>query len=295
MRGASSRRGLTLSELLVIFAIIGVLLAIIVPAVQYVREAAHRAQCAHNLHQVGLALHQYHGSYGRLPPGISYQGGLDPQPFMSWQARLLPFLEREDLWRTTLDAYLRNPRFLIDPPHVGLSTALPVYLCPSDGRTEVDTRNGRIAFTSYLGVEGVNQFRRDGVLYVDSRTRLTEVYDGLSGTLFVGERPPSADGGFGWWYAGEGQSKDGSGDTVLGVNELNVNPAYGPGCPRGPYHFTAGDIRNQCDAYHFWSHHPGGAHFLFGDGGVRFLKYSANDLMPALATRAAGEAVELPE
>jgi prepilin-type processing-associated H-X9-DG protein len=151
-----------------------------------------------------------------------------------------------------------------------------------------------VAFTIYLGVEGISQFTQDGMLFLDSTVRLTDALDGLSNTLLVGERPPSTDEVWGWWYAGEGQGKDGSGDMVLGVRERNT---YIPGtCPKGPYHYGPGNLYNQCDCLHFWSLHPGGgANFLFGDGAIRFVAYSADPIMPALATRAGGEAVDLPD
>src|SRR5207244_2898670 len=144
------------------------------------------------------------------------------------------------------------------------------------------------------GVEGTNQTTKDGVLFLDSRVRLEDVKDGTSHTLMVGERPPSADLVFGWWYAGWGQSKDGSGDMVLGVRERYVSD-LAPGCPRGPYAYGPGKVNNQCDTFHFWSTHIGGAHFLFADGSVHFLLYSAAPLLPALATRAGGESVTVPE
>jgi prepilin-type processing-associated H-X9-DG protein len=173
---------------------------------------------------------------------------------------------------------------------------MPVYLCPGDGRIHtVGGLNGVLrAFTSYLGVEGIDQFGQEGVLFLDSTIRLTDITDGASNTLMVGERPPSANGILGWWYAGEGQSKDGSGDMVLGVRGRCVS-LYCAGCPSGPYDFQPGRVRNQCDAMHFWSLHPGGANFLFADGSARFLAYPVNPLMPALATRAGDEVAQPPE
>jgi prepilin-type processing-associated H-X9-DG protein len=96
----------------------------------------------------------------------------------------------------------------------------------------------------------------------------------------------------GWWYAGTGQSDDGSAAAVMSVRERVVS-IWGFGCLPGPYHFTPGRLDNQCDAFHFWSLHSGGANFLFADGSVRFPPYSADAVLPALATRAGGEVVAL--
>ncbi len=151
-----------------------------------------------------------------------------------------------------------------------------------------------VAFTDYLGVEGINQNRKDGVLFLDSTVRFADITDGTSNTLAVGERPPSTDGWYGWWYAGWGQNQDGSADMVLGVREKNYS-ARAASCPIGPYEYGPGRPDNMCDTFHFWSHHPGGANFLFADGSVHFLPYSARAVMRALATRAGGEAVLPPE
>jgi hypothetical protein len=86
----------------------------------------------------------------------------------------------------------------------------------------------------------------------------------------------------------------GSGDAVLGVRAKN-NGEFAPDCPTGPYGFRSGKLTDPCSAYGFWSLHAGGANFLSCDGGVRFVRYEADALMPALATRAGGESVEMPE
>jgi prepilin-type processing-associated H-X9-DG protein len=136
----------------------------------------------------------------------------------------------------------------------------------------------------------------DGVLFIDSRVRIADITDGTSNTIIVGERPPSADFWYGWWYAGYGQQGTGSGDMLLGAREQNAsgNP-FVFGCSPGPYHFAPGKVDNQCDLFHFWSLHSGGAYFLFADGSVHFLTYDADSVLPALATRAGREAVELPD
>lgn len=291
MKLRPSPRGYTLLEVLVVIAIMGVLTALLLAAVQRTRERANQLACQNKLHQIALALQNYHDVHGSLPPGVSYRNGTDPYPFMSWNTRLLPFLEQDALWNLAVAAFAKDPRFLNNPPHVDLVTFVPLFACPSDPlnfQTRTLAGTFRVAFTDYLGVEGTNQFSKDGLLYLDSQVRLTGISDGTSNTLMVGERPPSADGVLGWWYAGEGQSQDGSADMVLGVREMNAS-VYAPNCPAGPYGYGPGNGQNQCDVFHFWSFHPGGAHFLFADGSVHFLPYAAASVLPALATRAGGE------
>jgi prepilin-type N-terminal cleavage/methylation domain-containing protein/prepilin-type processing-associated H-X9-DG protein len=289
--------GFTLVELLVVIAIIAILIGLLLSAVQRVRESANQTRCMNNLRQIGLALHGYHTAQSCFPPGVGFQNGKDPFPFLAWSGRILPFLEQEGLWARTEQAFQQDRFFRNDPPHVGLATVLQVYVCPSDPATHTlaDFGNGiRVALTDYLGVEGTNQFREDGILYLDSQVRFADVTDGTSNTLLVGERPPSPDRVFGWWYGGWGQSQDGSADTLLGARELNVYPELAS-CPRGPYAFSPGNLRNPCDIFHFWSlHRGGGVNFLFADGSVRFITYAANPIMPALATRGGGESVDVP-
>jgi prepilin-type processing-associated H-X9-DG protein len=252
-----------------------------------------------HLKQIGLALHNYHDLHSRLPPGCSYLNGKDPYPHMSWMTRLLPYLEQQALWDQAVAAFEQN-KFFETPPHSTiLGQILPIFTCPADPRTSEPLFLAQVGLdvapTAYQGIEGTNQFKRDGVLYLDSRIRFASVLDGTSNTLMVGERPPSADKRIGWWYAGWGQEKDGSADSVLGVNELNTYAGTQGSCPPGPYQFGPGTIDNQCDVFHYWSLHPGGANFLFVDGSVHFLSYDAVGIMPALATRAGGEPVSLSD
>lgn len=288
-----ARRGLTLVESLVTVAIVLVLVALIMPAVQRVRDRAQRAGCADHLRQIGLALHHYHGAHDTLPPGVRRPP--DPYPYLTWHARLLPFLEQEPLWGQTVKAFGRESNFVVNPPHAGLSTPVEVFLCPADGRKQAQTPHGfTAAVTDYLAVGGTDYRKRDGVLYLDSKVRFADILDGISNTLMVGERPPSATFYYGWWYAGIGQKFDGSADSVLGVSELNVSFRT-PGCPTGPHQFGPGQISNPCDVFHFWSLHFNGAHFLFADGSVHYLNYAGALLLPALATRAGNEAVTAPD
>lgn len=289
------RRAFSLVELLVVLAIIAVLIALLIPAVQAIRAAALRTECANNLKQIGLAAHQYHDIFKTFPAGIRVKQFKDPNVMASWLTQLLPYLEQEGLWRTTQDAYKQVLNPYQNPPHVGLATPIPLFYCPSEPRG-LEARLAPkskylVAFTCYLGVNGQDFNSRDGVLFPDSRIRLTDISDGSSNTLFAGERPPSANDQFGWWYAGAGQVSTGSGDVLLGVREQNVT-IYGLGCKQGPYSFEPGRIHNQCDMYHFWSPHAGGAQFLFADGTVHFLHYTVDPLMPALASRAGNDSIQ---
>jgi prepilin-type N-terminal cleavage/methylation domain-containing protein len=292
------RRAFSLIELLVVIALLGVLLGLLLPAVQKVRAAAARIQCTNNLKQIGLALHNYHDTNSALPPGVTSSRSGDPYRRMAWLTRLLPFLEHDPLWRATVAAYQHERRPFTDPPHVGFGTPVRLFSCPADGRTsepQVTHRNRRPALTSYVGVLGTAYDQTDGVLFLDSGVRLTDIADGTSNTVMAGERPPSADFWYGWWYAGVGQAGTGSADMLLGARERNWRGPYVKHCPEGPYRFQEGRVTEQCDLFHFWSLHSGGGHFLFASGAVRFLAYSADPLLPALATRSGGEPVALPD
>jgi prepilin-type N-terminal cleavage/methylation domain-containing protein/prepilin-type processing-associated H-X9-DG protein len=288
------RHAFSLVELLVVVFIISVLIALLLPAVQRVRDSAARAQCSNNLRQLGLALHHYHNVARVFPPGMRWQKGKDPMPASSWLTQILPYVEQQPLWLVTQDAYRQSPSPFKNPPHGGLGTVIALFVCPADGRGSAAQLAQReklmVALTSYLGVEGKDVTTNDGILFRDSHVRTTDVTDGLSNTLLVGERPASPDFQFGWWYAGAGQSFTGSCDMVLGVQEQNLSPTMTGACPPGAYRFAPGKFDNPCDMYHFWSPHPGGAQFLLADGSVRFLVYAAAPLMPALASRAGSEA-----
>ena len=297
----SSRPGFTLIELLVVIGIIAVLMGLLLSAVQNVRAAAARLKCQNNLKQLALALHQHHDTLGALPPGHRSFANRDRMPYSGWPLSSLPFLEQAPLLDQAAVAYLSNPN-PFKPPHPGLSTVVPVFTCPSDGRTDspqIAVRTGtRVALLSYLGVAGRDAVAtRDGMLFQDSKTRFADATDGLSNTLLLGERPPSADFQFGWWYAGVGQQFTGSADLVLGVREPNLLlVTVGSPCGPGNYPFMpASGLNDPCGVFHFWSPHPGGANFALADGAIRFVRYAADPLMPALASRAGGEPAAVPE
>jgi len=124
---------------------------------------------------------------------------------------------------------------------------------------------------------------------VSSRSAARTVSARCADPWLPSERPASTDFQFGWWYAGVGQRWTGSLDMILGVEEQNTMPVTKGSCPPGTYKFAPGRFDNQCDMYHFWSPHAGGgANFLFADGSVHFLAYTAAPVLPQIATRAGG-------
>lgn len=297
-----TRRGFTLVEVLVVIAIVALLAGLTIAGVQHARHAASRTECSNHLRQIGLSLHQYHDHYKHLPSGLIHPAlppgvfgpNTDPYPFSTWQMRILPFLEQNALWSAITVAYSQDPYFLMDnPPHWVRDVPIPLFLCPADGdRDPASTAPAdNPALSSYIGVSGTNWMRQDGVFYLDSPTRFAAITDGLSATVCIGERPPSRDRVYGRWYGGYGEW--GPVNSYLGVREVAYG-AYFDECPQGPYHFGPGRLDNPCSVYHFWSFHTGGANFLFADGAVHFLPYSADGILPALATRAGNDIVEVP-
>jgi prepilin-type N-terminal cleavage/methylation domain-containing protein/prepilin-type processing-associated H-X9-DG protein len=295
-----SRRAFTLIELLVVIAIIAILIGLLLSAVQKVRSAAARVQCQNTAKQLGLALHNFHDTRHGFPPGHRSFRHPERMRYSGWCLSVLPFLEQPAIAAQAEAAYRANPNPFAPHPH--LSTVVPAFLCPADSRVSSaqtsQVTKTVVAFTSFLGVAGTDAATtRDGVLFQDSTTRIADITDGTSNTLLLGERPPSADFQFGWWYAGAGQRLTGSADLVLGVREPNWQViTSGSTCGPGRYPFrAAGGFNDQCGMFHFWSPHSGGANFVLADGSVRFLPYSANAILPALASCAGGETATLPD
>ncbi len=303
MRKRFSNQGFTLVELLVLLGIIVLLMGLLLPAIQKVRALMDRLTCASQVRQLGVALTAYHTQFGYLPAGCSYRDGLDPQPFASWCLKITPFLEHDEIWSMAIRAFQQEKNFKTPVHDALLGRVVKEFTCPSDYRLRQPKIWGRLeapllrtAFTSYLGVNGIDQTTKDGMLYLDSKIRFRDVHDGLSHTLLVGERPPSALMNAGWWYAGQGMRDNGAGEMHLGVQERNTYRTdyfYRLNCPDGPWEYGPGHLFVQCHMFHFWSVHQGGAHFLMADGSVHFLHYSAKTVLPALATRAGGEPIHL--
>ncbi len=284
-------RAFSLVELMVVLAIIGILIALLLPAVQQARETARRFQCSNNLKQIGLALHNYHNTYKAFPPLLVHNSTISPQTgfysgWWSWYVRILPFVEQKPLYdQIDVDNDAVAP-FFIGENREQVSQNLSVYLCPSEpyGKRIWSADWGmaadplKAAHTNYLGCRGsTRDVPGDGVFPATNiSVRMSEITDGTSSTLFVGERPIDKVGEWGWWALGTGFDGHGLADHVLDGSE---------GLRRG----VPG---SSDDLTHFWSPHTGGAQFVLCDGSVRFLSYSINhETFQALCSRNGGEVV----
>jgi prepilin-type N-terminal cleavage/methylation domain-containing protein/prepilin-type processing-associated H-X9-DG protein len=275
---SSDRRGFTLIELLVVIAIIAVLIGLLLPAVQKVREAAARMSCQNNLKQIGLACFSYESANSHLPgdgndPASNYQG---------WMVGILPYIEQGNLYNSG-----------------NFGNIVKTYICPSDPRGTgffSDPNFAGWALTSYVSVSGVTYF--DGLGIIGNSTgpnTVVSITDGTSNTLLVGERPPGIDSYWGWYAETTGIDENSGVQNAAGASyygsDQNGNPCYG-----GPYVYGSGPntVVNPCSFNWMWSPHTGGANFVMADGSVRFINYSAASVMPALATRAGGEVASAP-
>jgi prepilin-type N-terminal cleavage/methylation domain-containing protein/prepilin-type processing-associated H-X9-DG protein len=317
------RRGFTLIELLVVIAIIAVLIGLLLPAVQKVRAAASRIQCANNLKQLGLAAQNYHGVSERFPAGVNIPVGTasgmlfptnalytsgkvgqapEPNQFISWAEALLPFIEQDNLQKNlnlTGNQYVN----CLGPNSVG-AQVIKILICPADNLpspVSTYTTGGQTYYfgmNSYGGNGGTfswyvdpQYYSVDGVFYINSKVRIGDIQDGSSNTFLFGERyhkdPVYTDiqtlGGWAWANYLAGQD-------YLFSTRVPINYQIPPGTTLT----TAVSDPRVCA---FGSGHSGGANFCFADGSVRFLTLTSNTDLPllqALSTRSGGEVANQP-
>ena len=287
-----SRRktGFTLVELLVVIAIIGILIGLLLPAVQYARESARAASCWNNQRQLGMALHLFHDTHRHLPPGWTGSNP-DGPPGWGWCSEILPQLEQSQLWNIIhrdlpIDDQLNQQ---------ARETPLPILLCPSDGvkstftiygglpnlefgNMDVGTPLFNVSRTNYVGVFGTEEIEDapdngNGTFFFQSRLSLADLSDGLSNTLIVGERQ-SRLGGSTWTGVINGANNAKA--RIVGIGDHTPN--------HKDHHFDD-----------FTSKHPTGVHFLLGDGSVKRLNDSIHiEVYKALITRGGNEPAQLP-
>jgi len=315
MRLAQSlrKRAFTLIELLVVIAIIAILIGLLLPAVQKVREAAARTQCINNLKQMGLGLHNYHDAIGVLPQGqVPWANpGVTTPPYegaWSWQAQILPYMEQDNVYRQA-KAYQNSGSwpFYYSWNNPMAAIKMKLFTCPADSRGPVSWPGASSglpdqALTGYLGVSGTVSAaagQGNGVLFSGSKVTLVAISDGTSNTVVVGERPPNSNLEYGWWFAAYGYDGRGNGDCVLTTNDLAIANHFAStyGCDTtilaNKIGLQPGKPNVGCDAAHFWSFHTAGSQFLMGDGSCRMIRFSDNNILPALSTRAGGEVFTL--
>ncbi|MBI3412431.1 MAG: DUF1559 domain-containing protein [Planctomycetes bacterium] len=299
------RTGFTLIELLVVIAIIGILIGLLVPAVQKVRSAAARTQCMNNLKQIGLAIHNYHDVHLRFPMGAEY---VVPKQSFSALSRLLPFLEQDNIYNK-IDFYVGSHNPLNDTARM---IEISTFRCPSDIHNALAGLGGA---TNYMANSGTNELfigPNNGVFFVGGRVRFADIIDGTSNTAFFSERlladgnnavvSPIADVFFSPLNptnADDAVAKCAAVDITNLANQFplfmgapwidgqhryqHISPPNGRSCG----FFLVGKATMPPSSYH-----EGGVNLLLGDGSVRFVTDGIDiTTWRALGTRAGGEVV----
>ncbi len=276
------RAGFTLIELLVVIAIIAILIGLLVPAVQKVREAAARTQCVNNLKQIGLGTHAYHDSYKAFMAGYKYNAGSDISE-ATWLYFLLPYVEQQAVYAT---ANLGQNFGSLPNANSTINTILPaVYSCPSD------SGGGSTSWSlylkgSYVGNDGIGPMTspangwqtsasvtKYGIFMLNSRTRMADVTDGTSNTALASEiikTPGAADDLRGIMYYPEGPLYQHNN----GPNSTTPDSLRSSACnniPEAPCTGTYSAYNNRSLIMSARSRHPGGVNLCMADGTVRFV------------------------
>jgi prepilin-type N-terminal cleavage/methylation domain-containing protein len=295
---AARRRswGFTLVELLVVIAIIGILVAMLLPAVQAAREAARRSSCSNNLKQIALGLHNYHDTYKTFPAGW-FNFGPNMYESFGWSALLLPFVEQQTLHdalgvtKTHLKQGLENGGGVQPNQQAYIAlcrSQLEVYMCPSDtGFTKpslshadrhfnngIGTAAGGhptpvlLGVSNYPGVSGHrhawSNTSNTGIFYHHSGTTMADIIDGTSNTFIVGERE-SLDCRGAVWVGTRRPTAAGAQavSQVIGISRPKINQGV------TPVNFNGGNGTGCMIGFSSW--HPGGAQFALADGSTRFI------------------------
>jgi prepilin-type N-terminal cleavage/methylation domain-containing protein len=295
MKQHISRPAFTLVELLVVIGIIAILLTLLVAAIQKVRTAASNLQCQNNLRQIGLALHHYRDVHKRFPPGYvdrnlnpSSDASFDQGPGWGWSALLLPYLDQQNL------ANRIDYRQTVGTTPV-CQTVLPIFLCPADDELPTFQVYGTgvvVAQGNYIAVNGIKETsfypgNNTGSFLRNRGMRIADITDGLSNTLFIGERN-IAQSRTTWAGAVPGglvtadQSPDPVGNAEF-AQALVLGHGNRTHTPNNP---------GLWDADVFYSRHPQGVNFLVGDGSVRSIFYAIDGITyENLLSRSDGNAV----
>ncbi len=289
------RRAFTLVEILVVIAIIGVLVALLLPAVQAARESARRMQCQNNLKQIGVALLNYESNHKVFPSGYISDidsNNNDTGPGWGWAALILPQMEESGIY----DMIHQNLP-IEDPANKDVRLfSIVSYLCPTEDfrRTWTAKSSGgtaicEVAESNYVGVYGTGEpgSDGDGIFFRNSKVTVKDITDGTSKTLAVGERTHQL--GPATWVGSV------TGAALFPQDENDQSQAVtegGPGMTLGHAGENATPGSPGQDINQFYSLHGSGAHFLFADGHVSFIRSDINyDTYQALATRAGGETI----
>jgi hypothetical protein len=283
-----------LIELLVVIAILGVLIALMLPAVQKVRALATMTECRNNLRNLGLACANFHGTYTIYPRntirprGTTAVNGQPAGNLSQWNSG-------------TFESWIRQISPYIEQPNARVQDSIRLLGCPADPRGPA-YKNPAYGFTWYVGVYSNPSSPNNGIIVDDStlKTKFTmdiaSVTDGTSNTLMIGERPPPADGQWGWWDSAcciQDGISPARGNTNLYSSGINGN------CPN-PAVYGRGNVQDNCSFNSLWSCHEQGGNFCMGDGSVRTISYQAGNqivvnmsLLEALASASGKEVVNI--